>query len=413
MKNKKGISLIVLIVTIIVIIIFAAVVILTVTKNNPIKSAQEASFKQDVTSFKEELLMTIGNEYTNKNGERKNKINASKYIKENEEGYGNDSIYKYIPSFNEKYNYKFIIEDDKLVGTTKLSSDEQKYANDLNIKIVEVNSTGDLINGMEQDIDKYIGDFVNYDAGIWTEDEIDKVKVGPNNRLTSARNSVTESYNNTFQFFGFAVGSDRNKSINSSSLLKDSEGNFITGWRILDVTDDGIVLISAGCPESYYSWGNKNYGYYDEYILSGNINENAKNLNLEQGWTKRDWSAYVNNYAKEATVLKKSDLDSWYRKYFSLSDSEGIGSTYPMISGTKEENLICNGLGWFLGSATIDYAINVVGYMNNTIRISYAFGGQIRVVVKLKSNVLLVGTDETKTITSHGTTYTYKVWNLL
>ena len=38
MRNKKGISLIVLIITIIVIIILAAIVILTLSKNNPIES---------------------------------------------------------------------------------------------------------------------------------------------------------------------------------------------------------------------------------------------------------------------------------------------------------------------------------------------------------------------------------------
>lgn len=411
MKKRNGISLIVLIVTVVVVIILASVIILTINKNNPIKSAKEASFKQDVTGFKEELSMTIGSEYANKNVERKNKINASKYIKENEEGYGDDSVYKYIPSFNEKYNYKFIIEDDKLVATTKLSSDEQKYAKDLNLKIIEVNSTNDLVNGMKEDIDKYVGDFVNYNAGIWTEDEMNKVKVGPNNRLVSARNSITETHNNTFQFYGFAVGSDRNKSVKSSSLLKDSDGNFISGWRILDVTNDGIVLISAGCPESYYSYGIKNYGYYGEYILSGNVNENAKNLNLEQSFTKRDWSAYVNNYAKEATVLKRTDLNSWYKKYFNLSDSEDMSDNYeyPKIYGTKKSNLIDNGMSWFLGSCTIDYALN---YINNG-KILYDFEGAIRVVVKLKNNVSLVGTDETKNITSGGKTYTYKVWNLL
>ena len=44
-KNKKGISLIVLIITIIVVIILAATVIFALTKNNPVDSAKEATFK--------------------------------------------------------------------------------------------------------------------------------------------------------------------------------------------------------------------------------------------------------------------------------------------------------------------------------------------------------------------------------
>ena len=63
MKNKKGISLIVLIITIIVVIILAAAVILTLSKNNPIESAKEATFKEDVRAYQDELNMYISTEY--------------------------------------------------------------------------------------------------------------------------------------------------------------------------------------------------------------------------------------------------------------------------------------------------------------------------------------------------------------
>lgn len=84
MKKKKGISLIVLIVTIIVIIILAVTVILTVTKNNPIESAKEAVFKEDVRAFQDELNMYISKEYTSLQGNRDNKITAKKYGKNGE-----------------------------------------------------------------------------------------------------------------------------------------------------------------------------------------------------------------------------------------------------------------------------------------------------------------------------------------
>ena len=74
LTHKKGISLIVLIVTIIVIIILAAAVILTITKNNPIESAKEAVFKEDVRAFQDELNMYISNEYTRLQGQRDIKI---------------------------------------------------------------------------------------------------------------------------------------------------------------------------------------------------------------------------------------------------------------------------------------------------------------------------------------------------
>ena len=122
-SQKKGISLIVLIVTIIVIIILAAVVILTITKNNPVDSAKEATFKEDVKAFQDDLALTVAKEYTDKQGQRDQKISTSDY----------DKIKEYIPSFTKKYEDKFIIQDDQLVGTDSLSEKEKTWANDLNI----------------------------------------------------------------------------------------------------------------------------------------------------------------------------------------------------------------------------------------------------------------------------------------
>ena len=111
MKKKKGISLIVLIITIIVVIILAVTVILTVTKNNPIESAKEAVFKEDVRAFQDELNMYISNEYTRLQGQRDIKITAKKYEKNG----GKDSVYTYIPDFKKKYEGKLAIKDDMIV----------------------------------------------------------------------------------------------------------------------------------------------------------------------------------------------------------------------------------------------------------------------------------------------------------
>ncbi|CDC78980.1 unknown [Clostridium sp. CAG:465] len=53
-----------LIVTIIVIIILAAAVILTITKNNPVSSAKEATFKEDMSNIQDELSMYLSKKYT-------------------------------------------------------------------------------------------------------------------------------------------------------------------------------------------------------------------------------------------------------------------------------------------------------------------------------------------------------------
>ena len=130
MKSKKGISLIVLIITIIVVIILAAVVILTITKNNPVSSAKEATFKEDVKSFQDDLALTIAKKYTDNQGQRDTKINAT-----------GEAVKDYIPSFKNKYVNKFAIVDDNLVATDKVTENEKLWIKDLNLNSVEPEET--------------------------------------------------------------------------------------------------------------------------------------------------------------------------------------------------------------------------------------------------------------------------------
>ena len=153
MKNKKGISLIVLIITIIVVIILAATVIFTITKNNPVNSAKEAAFKQDVRNFQEELNMYISNEYTTLQGMRDRKINTQNIPATF------DEMKNYIASYNEKYDKKLGIEDDKMVYFPKeVTEKEKKWLEDLGIK-------------------PYGNDIKEADEGIFVWDENDDTKI--------------------------------------------------------------------------------------------------------------------------------------------------------------------------------------------------------------------------------------------
>lgn len=130
MKRKKGISLIVLIITIIVVIILAAVVILTINKNNPVESAKEATFKEDVRSFQDELNMYISNEYTKLQGMRDSKINTTNIPATY------DEMKNFISSYKEKYDKKLGIEDDKIVYfPNEVTKNEKKWLEDLNISV--------------------------------------------------------------------------------------------------------------------------------------------------------------------------------------------------------------------------------------------------------------------------------------
>lgn len=122
-KNKKGISLIVLIITIIVVIILASVIIVSINKTNPIKSAKEAKFKSDLSSFRDELEDNI-NDILIKNADK------SEYdINVDSGDYGNLRIY--IPDITEEYANKLLIKKGKLLYIGDDSkADYEKYHDD-------------------------------------------------------------------------------------------------------------------------------------------------------------------------------------------------------------------------------------------------------------------------------------------
>ena len=121
LTHKKGISLIVLIITIIVIIILAAAVILTITKNNPVSSAKEATFKEDVTAMQDELSMYLSKKYAdNPTSFEKSSVNLS----------GDDMITE-LPS-TKKYKDKVsVIEGNLVKNNSKVNSEEKKWFNEV------------------------------------------------------------------------------------------------------------------------------------------------------------------------------------------------------------------------------------------------------------------------------------------
>jgi Tfp pilus assembly protein PilE len=123
MKNKKGISLIVLVITIIVIIILAGSVILSLSKNNPILSAQEATFKNDMDSLQSELTMYITKQYAQTLGS---------YDVNNMNG----EVSTYIPSVT-KYDSTFDVVKGKLIYTGT-NTQNLSYARNMNLDISTV-----------------------------------------------------------------------------------------------------------------------------------------------------------------------------------------------------------------------------------------------------------------------------------
>lgn len=131
LKNKKGISLIVLIITILVILILTSIIVMSFDNNNPIGRANEAKFKADLTSFRDELMTThIDKSITNVD-----------YVKEEiNVGVGNLSKMKfYIPDITEEYANKLIITRGNLLYNNDETSEdydekEKKWAKDVGIQ---------------------------------------------------------------------------------------------------------------------------------------------------------------------------------------------------------------------------------------------------------------------------------------
>ena len=121
LTHKRGISLIVLIVTIIVIIILAAAVILTITKNNPVSSAKEATFKEDMANIQDELSMYISKKYTdNPLSFEKSSVNLS-----------GDSMVTELPR-TKKYKDKVsVVEGNLVLNNKKVNLDEKKWFNEV------------------------------------------------------------------------------------------------------------------------------------------------------------------------------------------------------------------------------------------------------------------------------------------
>ena len=121
LTHKRGISLIVLIVTIIVIIILAAAVILTISKNNPVSSAKEATFKDDMANIQDELSMYISKKYTDDPlSFDKSSVNLS-----------GDTMVTELPS-TKKYKDKVSVNKGNLVlNKSKVNSDEKKWFNEV------------------------------------------------------------------------------------------------------------------------------------------------------------------------------------------------------------------------------------------------------------------------------------------
>ncbi|MEG0283119.1 MAG: hypothetical protein RR662_08095, partial [Clostridia bacterium] len=162
--KKKGMSLIVLVIAILVMIILAGVVVASLIKNNPIGKAEEATFKADISSFKDELNLKVITKLKKNPRLKYTDVNAA----------GNDML-PYIPSMTKSYIEKLEIVDAELVFIGEKES-EKEWAEDVNVPSVIIPGMpvirGGLtpikwVNNIVRDTDTKDKDWFDYSNKKW------------------------------------------------------------------------------------------------------------------------------------------------------------------------------------------------------------------------------------------------------
>ena len=401
MRKQKGISLIVLIITIIVVIILAAVVILTLSKNNPIESAKESTFKEDVRTFQDELAMYISKDYTKLGGARDYKITATKYTPAGDP----ESVYTYISSYKAKYDGKFIIKNDELRYNEEINEQEKNWCQSLNIK---QNSKTGAEKVAESPIEDYYGKEVNYTA----PNGVNKWKIfysdGSNVYLISSEyvNPVVQS-----------PAQPQLPSKNNVSLDQGDATNYPKAARFDNILSQ-YSTGSAGITDEKMKAFNSDY-YAKEFTSGNNANFKAVAYMLD----KEIWSAlYANSSAEYAvggpsiemlmkSYSEKKNVD--YRakavsaKGYQISNDAGKEDSwanfYNRMLNTNETLYVlpqssgANAMWLASPSASGNSYVMYVSYSGFVSYNSYSFTYfGFRPLVCLNSNILLNWNDQTQ-----------------
>ena len=312
-----------------------------------------------------------------------------------------------------------------LFDKTKQAKEKSKNAqDDENVKLEEYegwlgNYTGgnSSSDGNETSEGENKG-FVQYNAGEWTEEEIEELKTNSLYNINTAK-AASDTTGLDFTFGGFTYkGDSTNKShINNGTVITNRNQSvapqsgmgtpIYEGWQILEVKDSSgntyskedeveaklanaetekiyvTKLVHAGSPENFvYYYKNSYDAYRAEYILSGGQRQTTYNT-----YKARDWSMYKDkdqlDLIDEVHVMT---YDEALKITGNTSNTTGMRNTrgrYWLASAYLDNNL------WFVNR------VGGSGYLNR----NYCW--VVRPVVSLKSGVYIekgTGTEEDKYI---------------
>jgi hypothetical protein len=134
--KKTGISLIVLVITIIVIIIISGSVVLSLSKNNPIEQASEATFKTELNNIQEEYQAYFSTNMLNSAGSfNSSTLYANETALEfNTKVGATGNIHTVLPSMDDSLKGKIKIVRGKIVFSSLIES-ERQWAHDFGMTL--------------------------------------------------------------------------------------------------------------------------------------------------------------------------------------------------------------------------------------------------------------------------------------
>ena len=224
-----------------------------------------------------------------------------------------------------------------------------------------------------------VGNYVDYDAGVWTQEDFDKITSSAGSPTLHSTVNDTTIGNQTVptvqgQFGGFELGQSRNTNSKGNSGYPKS-----AGWRVWDVdSNTGIVrLVSAGHPETYYN-------AYKMIAAGQNILKN------------RDYTMYLNDYATEANILTGEELVKWYNtqygtNYTIVDNGKNTSSTFHDKTFATDERISVLDIGKHYWLVNAYDSLNMYKYssIRRSVSIDSIYNIGIRILVSLKADVLL------------------------
>jgi hypothetical protein len=296
MINKRGISLIVLVITIIVIIILAGSVILSLSKNNPILSAQEATFKNDMDSVQNGITMYITSKYAQTLGGFD--VNSM-----------NGEISTYILNMT-KYDSTFDVVKGKLIYT---GTDIQTvaYARNMNLDVSTVyNGTVEIIKPTINVVNKTEGTVESW---------------------VNVTNSMKQELADKYIFSTYADEKYTNTLVlrhtrdNTWQAIMSSDYNQVSDISIPDTLNDGWHLFSM-------KWNVTEFSLYIDGIKVATtaapklMTAVATNLYIGSG---PKLNLVKNGYLNMGNNTNLLPLNYWTLQYYSLPSSlQSVGGSW-------------------------------------------------------------------------------------